>query len=609
VDKSDKLASFSSRGPRLGDGAVKPDVTAPGVAITAARSKDGTLVGGKTGDKYVTLSGTSMATPHTAGAVALLAQQHPDWTPGRIKAALMGSAKPAPGLDAFAQGAGRIDVAKAITQTVTADPASVNFGQQLWPHADDEVLTRDVTYHNAGTAPITLALTVDGGSAPAGTFAVSPASITVPAGGDATATVTADTRVAGPDGVFAGALIASGDGQSTRTPFAVDKEVESYDLTLDYIDRDDFPSDEVFTSLANWDGSGGQDIGRSGGPVTVRIKKGRYALTTWFFAFGSEGDPKITMLTQPVLDMSGDRTVTMDARLGKANKVTVPQPSAIPVEAGVNFTMRTTGGYGMQEGGVGMGGGGFDQIYTAQIGDTTPIDGYTSELVGTWAEAGPDGTTRNSPYTYSTTHYLEGRMFSGYQRTVTAAELAAVTVRHLSGGDGTSGGWYAISRQPGQERFSWATIVEYDTPATVTHYYTTEGEVQWHSVMEDFTEDGPIAMRSTPYTHYEPGAYAQTWNQAVFGPVLAAPVHGMLNKWVGVVRDGDTISVDLPLYNDAAGNIDFGGDSGSTTLYRDGVTVGQEQWGGERVHRAGDRHRAGRVGADTDRRSVLQRRR
>jgi hypothetical protein len=137
--------------------------------------------------------------------------------------------------------------------------------------------------------------------------------------------------------------------------------------------------------------------------------------------------------------MTGDRTVIMDARLGKANKVTVPQPDATQVDAEVLFTMRTTGGWGrLYEGGIIIDGG-FDQIYTAQVGDTTPVEGYTSELHGTWAKIGPDGTTKNSPYTYSTTHYREGGMFSGYQRAVTAAELAAVIVRHLSGGDGTFG--------------------------------------------------------------------------------------------------------------------------------------------------------------------------
>ncbi|MFF4291913.1 S8 family serine peptidase, partial [Streptomyces sp. NPDC001633] len=71
VDRDDSLASFSSRGPRLGDKAVKPDVTAPGVGIVAARAS-GTTMGDPVDANYTAASGTSMATPHVAGAVALI---------------------------------------------------------------------------------------------------------------------------------------------------------------------------------------------------------------------------------------------------------------------------------------------------------------------------------------------------------------------------------------------------------------------------------------------------------------------------------------------------------------------------------------------------------
>ncbi len=84
VDKQNQLAEFSSRGPRLGDGAVKPDVTAPGVDIVAARSKD-SQIGDPVGQYYLKLSGTSMATPHTVGAAAILAQQHPTWKASRAQ--------------------------------------------------------------------------------------------------------------------------------------------------------------------------------------------------------------------------------------------------------------------------------------------------------------------------------------------------------------------------------------------------------------------------------------------------------------------------------------------------------------------------------------------
>src|SRR5690606_16016887 len=76
VDRSDRLANFSSRGPRRGDGALKPEIAAPGVGIVAARAG-----GAQIGDLYTSSTGTSMATPHVAGAAAILAQKYPDWTP------------------------------------------------------------------------------------------------------------------------------------------------------------------------------------------------------------------------------------------------------------------------------------------------------------------------------------------------------------------------------------------------------------------------------------------------------------------------------------------------------------------------------------------------
>lgn len=85
VDGKDVLASFSSRGPVVGDGSVKPEVTAPGVDITAAKFDS-------TG--YQSMSGTSMAAPHVAGAAALLVQQHPDRSGQQIKSQLVSSAEP-----------------------------------------------------------------------------------------------------------------------------------------------------------------------------------------------------------------------------------------------------------------------------------------------------------------------------------------------------------------------------------------------------------------------------------------------------------------------------------------------------------------------------------
>lgn len=79
TDKIDNLAGFSSRGPTL-DYRVKPDVVAPGVDIVAARAS-GTSMGSPVNSYYTSASGTSMATPHVAGAAALILQKAKDSMP------------------------------------------------------------------------------------------------------------------------------------------------------------------------------------------------------------------------------------------------------------------------------------------------------------------------------------------------------------------------------------------------------------------------------------------------------------------------------------------------------------------------------------------------
>ncbi len=116
-DRNDTIASFSSRGPNR-DGSVKPDITNMGVGLWAAKA---TGTNPTKGTKYyLPMSGTSMATPMTAGVVALLLQANSTLTPVQVKAVLEKTAKPLGGkVPNNNYGYGRVDAKAALDYVLT----------------------------------------------------------------------------------------------------------------------------------------------------------------------------------------------------------------------------------------------------------------------------------------------------------------------------------------------------------------------------------------------------------------------------------------------------------------------------------------------------------
>ncbi|MEV0385289.1 S8 family serine peptidase [Nonomuraea sp. NPDC050643] len=219
VDKTTgtTLAGFSSRGPRLDDAAVKPNIVAPGVDIVAARSADSALPGIPGDAAYTGFSGTSMATPHVAGAAAILAQQHPGWRAGELRDALTSTAVRNDGHNWYEEGSGRVDVARAVTQTVFATSA-VDF------RLLGETATRQVTYRNTGAAAVTLSVSLEtrgwsGRPAPGKAVRLGAGTVTVPANGTATVGLTVDPS-AGEVGAYGGWVTASGGDARLVTPFS-----------------------------------------------------------------------------------------------------------------------------------------------------------------------------------------------------------------------------------------------------------------------------------------------------------------------------------------------------------------------------------------------------
>ncbi|MGL6123835.1 MAG: S8 family serine peptidase, partial [Shewanella sp.] len=136
---ADVLADFSSRGPSQSNpNVMAPNVSAPGVDVYAAYSDEMPFSLYPSPSDYVAISGTSMSGPHVAGALALLTQAHPQWTPAMIQSALMTTALPGKSLTYdrppelvestfYDMGSGVINVARAVKAGLVMDENGDNY--------------------------------------------------------------------------------------------------------------------------------------------------------------------------------------------------------------------------------------------------------------------------------------------------------------------------------------------------------------------------------------------------------------------------------------------------------------------------------------------------
>ena len=540
VDHDDKIADFSSRGPTQA-GTLKPDLTAPGVGIVAALHSAG-RIGPPVADGYTSLDGTSMATPHVAGAAALLRQQHPELDGAALKARLAGTTTPTANLTPFEQGSGRVDVAKLIKQNVTSSPTSISFGSHQWPHTGETPLTKEITYSNAGSEPVTLDLSAD----TTGTlFSVSPATLTVPAGGTAKATVTADLAKQAAGGVFGGSVVASG----LRTAVVADLEVESYDVTVTGVERSGATTTSTFASLTNVDT--GARVWPNSTTGLARVAKGRYILTGSVLSSGT-GAYTHDVINYPNLTVSGPATITLEARQARPIKVTLPVTAQLSLlqtgfERVVNGTSYTIGNFSV--------GGSIDHLGVASIG---PESKEVTGKIATFWNAGTDF--------YGLAWYQKGSAPNGLTKTVLKRDLATVKVDMPALEPGQSASIGHTSSPEGRADWTYGSLDNF-VAGPRTEYYGGEGG-DWSRRFNLFDETGNIGALVTPLRHYKPGrSYVEPFNRAVFGPALP-PAREVPHSF----RTGDFVRVTVPLYGDSAGNEGYGPvTEAKTTVYRDGV--------------------------------------
>ncbi|MDF6045549.1 S8 family serine peptidase [Streptomyces sp. JH14] len=330
VDSSNALANFSGAGPRQLDDGLKPDITAPGVGVLAARSQ---YLPDIDNNYYTGMDGTSMAAPHVAGAAVLLAQKHPEWTAQDLKSALMSTSMRTPDYSPYQAGTGRVLVPAAYYTEAFAT-GSVDAGIVPWaPGTQPQPIRREITYTNITDSPITLDLSVDADDASSGAFSLGAGQVTVPAHGTAQADVVVD-----PAGLAAGLHSAQvtasgptpGGSANLHTVVGVSVESEKHDLTIQLKDRSGRPMSGSVMIM----GDNGVDTALwvpESGTLTSRWTPGTYALRAYVDVEGTHGPTSLgaAALVAPEVDLSTDRDVVLDASQARQVKVDTAQPTAV----------------------------------------------------------------------------------------------------------------------------------------------------------------------------------------------------------------------------------------------------------------------------------------
>jgi len=189
---SDVQMDFSSQGPTDVDFRVKPDVMAPGGNVLSSVPGDCGAPG-----CWAFFGGTSMATPHLAGAAAVLRGAHPTWSAAEIRSAIvntadLGQIKSFSDLstvtDVQVQGAGQLNLAAANAAVASIGPVSTSFGAV--PAISGQTRTANVTIRNLTASSKTWSVSISGTTGTGISFSVGSSSITLAAGASTTVVVT-----------------------------------------------------------------------------------------------------------------------------------------------------------------------------------------------------------------------------------------------------------------------------------------------------------------------------------------------------------------------------------------------------------------------------------
>ncbi|WP_405392099.1 S8 family serine peptidase [Streptomyces sp. NBC_01102] len=572
VDRDDTTAWFSSRGPVAVTHTLKPEIAAPGVGISAASA------GGRGVYAYQAMSGTSMATPHVAGAAAVVRQAHPDWTAQQIKASLVSSARTGGQVAGADQtGAGVLDVSAAVHQKVLSAPA-VQGGDYTWPQDTSDRTTVQVPFTNTGATDLTLSLAVrgvrgnDGSDVTSGIIRPAAGKVTVPAG----ATVQVPLRIdptahlqKSQYGAVTGRLMATGSNVHVSVPVALYVQPETVALRVKVIDRNGKPATGASSlDLVSLDTDKGERRSNQGATEQVyNVRPGDYALSSFVATYDANNAAEsLGYLGRPELHITGDSTVVLDARKAHRLSPRTDRPSKI---ANTTFSYGRTWDDTWQLSGSLMAGSAVQKFYASVDGRA---DKGFFEFRPTWRAT---GSQDGSSYVYNLSFPTEGPLRSDRVYRPSDSKLAQVTEKWNALGKESDylDGLFILPSWNRNTAITVSLLSPVHVPGTRTAYYTTGDDAWYHGAMTSFPF---AAFMDDQYRTYGPGdRRTEEWYRGALRPAAARDPEG--KPMLAAERQGDLIGFQNALWLDASGDHwSYGGsfgDLGNLALKRNGEQI------------------------------------
>jgi hypothetical protein len=439
----------------------------------------------------------------------------------------------------------------------------------------------------------------DGRPAPPGMFRLGSRTVTVPAHGTASVSLTADPSVSGPDGAYGGWLVASGSGATVRTAVGLNKEIPSYDLKIRMLDRNGDPAreDELhvpYTELVDVSNGVFHAEIMEDGTATFRVARGTYALNALFGTAneGVDGYNQVLSFQEPSLVIDRDTELVLDGRSTRRVEMRAPVADASLASAGIGY-IRKVVDFQANFGTAVINPMNREARLELYLAPSRARGDFTAFGHAIWARLPENPSPHrdfylDSPYVYHDVARWDGRFPDRPSLVTSPNEYARVDAAYPATVKGEVGNRWAFPLLSDSDAapYVFTSTAEMNLPFRRAEYYSVRGGTRWSFQFQTYHylgEGGEIDMHAEvfgPPMRYRAGrTYTDRWNAAVFGPslpagVVGSPGWGLRGPWV--FRDGDSITVSAPMFADAGrGRI---GDtqiaSEHTTLHRDGELLG-----------------------------------